>query len=179
MQHLQNTKPQETSESGEVIVLPPLQVRRRAPAFTRRMNDFLQRVIPALLGLGLLVVLWQLAAINSKGFPTPLSTLDSAMTLFADPFYRDGPNDMGIGWNVLASLQRVAIGFGLAALAGIPLGFFDWPLHLFLPHVQPADRATASGQPAGLAAYRPAAVPESGACIELDYFYLLHLADGH
>lgn len=123
MQHLQNTKPQETSESGEVIVLPPLQVRRRAPAFTRRMNDFLQRVIPALLGLGLLVLLWQLAAINSKGFPTPLSTLDSAMTLFADPFYRDGPNDMGIGWNVLASLQRVAIGFGLAALAGIPLGF--------------------------------------------------------
>ena len=123
MQHLQNTQPQEKSESGEVIVLPPLQVRRRAPAFTRRMNEFLQRVIPALLGLGLLVVLWQLAAINSKGFPTPLSTLDSAMTLFADPFYRDGPNDMGIGWNVLASLQRVAIGFGLAALAGIPLGF--------------------------------------------------------
>src|SRR5690606_6049267 len=123
MQHLQNTKPQETSESGEVIVLPPLQVRRRTPAFTRRMNDFLQRVIPALLGLGLLVVLWQLAAINSKGFPTPLSTLDSAITLFADPFYRDGPNDMGIGWNVLASLERVAIGFGLAAMAGIPLGF--------------------------------------------------------
>jgi nitrate/nitrite transport system permease protein len=45
------------------------------------------------------------------------------MTLFADPFYQDGPNDMGIGWNVLASLQRVAIGFGLAALVGIPLGF--------------------------------------------------------
>lgn len=87
------------------------------------MNDLLQRVIPALLGLGLLVLLWQLAAINSKGFPTPLSTLDSALTLFADPFYRDGPNDMGIGWNVLASLQRVAVGFGLAALAGIPLGF--------------------------------------------------------
>lgn len=30
---------------------------------------------------------------------------------------------MGIGWNVLASLQRVAVGFGLAAFAGIPLGF--------------------------------------------------------
>ena len=102
MPHLQNTKPQETPESGEVIVLPPVQVRRRPPALARRMNDFFQRVIPALLGLGLLVVLWQLAAINSKGFPTPLSTLDSAITLFADPFYRDGPNDMGIGWNVHA-----------------------------------------------------------------------------
>ncbi|MGC8020723.1 nitrate ABC transporter permease, partial [Salmonella enterica] len=33
------------------------------------------------------------------------------------------PNDQGIGWNVLASLQRVGMGFGLAALVGIPLGF--------------------------------------------------------
>ena len=124
MQHLQRTTSKEkTPVSGEVISLPPVQVRRRAPAFTRRLNDVLQRIIPAFLGLGLLVLLWQLAAINSKGFPTPLSTLDSALTLFADPFYRDGPNDMGIGWNVLASLQRVAVGFGLAALAGIPLGF--------------------------------------------------------
>ncbi|MDU1026291.1 MAG: nitrate ABC transporter, permease protein, partial [Leclercia adecarboxylata] len=109
--------------SGEVIALPPVQVRRHSPAFARRFNDLLQRLIPALLGLGLLVIAWQLAAINSKGFPTPLSTLDSAITLFADPFYRDGPNDMGVGWNVLASLQRVAMGFGLAALVGIPLGF--------------------------------------------------------
>ena len=109
--------------SGEVITLPPVQVRRRTPGFARRTNDLLQRIIPALLGLGLLVIAWQLAAINSKGFPTPLSTLDSAITLFADPFYRDGPNDMGVGWNVLASLQRVAIGFGLAAIVGIPLGF--------------------------------------------------------
>ena len=87
------------------------------------LNAALQRLLPPLLGLALLLLGWQLAAIGAKGFPTPLSTLDSALTLFSDPFYRDGPNDMGIGWNVLASLQRVAVGFGLAALAGIPLGF--------------------------------------------------------
>ena len=108
---------------GEVILLPPVQVRRRTSRFSRQLRDIVQRVVPAILGLGLLVIAWQLAAINSKGFPTPLSTLDSALTLFADPFYNDGPNDMGIGWNVLASLQRVAVGFGLAALVGIPLGF--------------------------------------------------------
>ena len=45
------------------------------------------------------------------------------MKLFADPFYSKGPNDQGIGWNILFSLQRVALGFGLAALVGIPLGF--------------------------------------------------------
>ncbi|MFZ2628979.1 MAG: nitrate ABC transporter permease, partial [Rugosibacter sp.] len=33
------------------------------------------------------------------------------------------PNDQGIGWNVLSSLRRVGIGFGFAALVGIPLGF--------------------------------------------------------
>ncbi|WP_417642559.1 nitrate ABC transporter permease [Enterobacter kobei] len=108
---------------GEVILLPPVQVRRRTSRFSRQLRDVVQRVVPAILGLALLVIAWQLAAINSKGFPTPLSTLDSALTLFADPFYNDGPNDMGIGWNVLASLQRVAVGFGLAALVGIPLGF--------------------------------------------------------
>ena len=55
MQHLHSTKAKhETPVSGEVITLPPVQVRRRPPAIARRINDLLQRIIPALLGLGLL-----------------------------------------------------------------------------------------------------------------------------
>ena len=124
MTHQQNTQRiTPPSIPGEVITLPPVKVRTRKPALSRKTRAVAERVVPALLGLGLLLIAWELAAINSKGFPTPLSTLDSALTLFADPFYQDGPNDMGIGWNVLASLQRVAIGFGLAAVVGIPLGF--------------------------------------------------------
>ncbi|MDW2741099.1 nitrate ABC transporter permease [Atlantibacter subterraneus] len=109
--------------SAEVIALPPVQVRKRHPALRVAANSLVQHLLPGLLGLGLALVAWQLVSVNSKGFPGPLSTLDSALTLFADPFYREGPNDQGIGWNVLASLQRVGIGFGLAALVGIPLGF--------------------------------------------------------
>ena len=93
---------------GEVIILPPVQVRRTTPTVTRWLRELTQRLLPPLLGLGVLLLAWQLAAMHSKGFPTPLSTLDSALTMFDDPFYQDGPNDMG---------------FGLAALAGIPLGF--------------------------------------------------------
>ena len=52
-----------------------------------------------------------------------MKTWHSAVDVFSNPFYRNGPNDQGIGWNVLASLQRVGIGFGMAALIGIPLGF--------------------------------------------------------
>ncbi|WP_336277562.1 nitrate ABC transporter permease [Cronobacter dublinensis] len=108
---------------GEVIVMPRAVVRKRRTPRVARLNAIAGHVVPALLGLGLLVIAWQITAINTTGFPTPLSTLDSALTLFADPFYNEGPNDQGIGWNVLASLSRVAVGFGLAALVGIPLGF--------------------------------------------------------
>ncbi|MBI5719927.1 MAG: nitrate ABC transporter permease [Burkholderiales bacterium] len=81
------------------------------------------RVIAPIAGLALLVGIWALLTQKGGSFPTPAATFDAAWKLFADPFYRNGPNDQGIGWNVLNSLQRVGFGFGLAALVGIPLGF--------------------------------------------------------
>jgi nitrate/nitrite transport system permease protein len=81
------------------------------------------RVLPPVIGMALLIGIWALLTMNSTTFPTPKETFDAAVKLFADPFYSKGPNDQGIGWNVLNSLQRVGVGFGLAALVGIPLGF--------------------------------------------------------
>jgi nitrate/nitrite transport system permease protein len=81
------------------------------------------RVLPPIIGFAALVGIWGLLTANSTTFPTPAATFDAAVKLFADPFYRKGPNDQGIGWNVLYSLERVGVGFGLAALVGIPLGF--------------------------------------------------------
>lgn len=81
------------------------------------------RVLPPLLSMALLVSLWGLATQKGGSFPTPAATFDAAVQLFSDPFYRKGPNDQGIGWNILNSLSRVGMGFGLAALVGIPLGF--------------------------------------------------------
>ena len=80
-------------------------------------------LLPPVFGLALLVAIWALLTMNSTTFPTPAATFEAAVKLFADPFYSKGPNDQGIGWNVLFSLQRVAMGFGMAALVGIPLGF--------------------------------------------------------
>ena len=82
------------------------------------------RVLPPILGLGLLVLVWELVFMATKGsIPSPKETFLQAVVLFSDPFYRNGPNDQGVGWNVLSSLQRVALGFGLAAIVGIPVGF--------------------------------------------------------
>ena len=81
-------------------------------------------VMPPLLGFGLLVLIWLAISITSKGsIPSPSATFAQAVTLFSDPFYSKGPNDQGIGWNILSSLNRVALGFGLAAIVGIPVGF--------------------------------------------------------
>ncbi|HEV6966888.1 nitrate ABC transporter permease [Roseateles sp.] len=100
----------------------PRPAARRAP----RMFDgraIALRVLPPVLSLALLVGLWALATQKGGSFPTPAQTWDAAVQLFSDPFYRNGPNDQGIGWNILNSLSRVGMGFGLAALVGIPLGF--------------------------------------------------------
>lgn len=80
-------------------------------------------LLPPVIGLALFFAVWALVSQQSPGLPTPAKTWASAIELFSDPFYRNGPNDQGIGWNILSSLQRVGIGFGLAALIGIPLGF--------------------------------------------------------
>jgi nitrate/nitrite transport system permease protein len=76
-----------------------------------------------MMGLLVLALVWQMISQTNKQIPTPLETWYAAVDLFSDPFYSKGPNDQGIGWNIWSSLKRVALGFGLAALVGIPAGF--------------------------------------------------------
>ena len=118
-----------------VAAAPAPEPRTRTPIDLRA---FWMRVLPPLAGFGLLLLIWELVAMKSTtGFPTPLATWQQALTVFSDPFYSKGPNDQGVGWNVLSSLQRVALGFGLAALVGIPAGFaigrFEFLARMFNP----------------------------------------------
>ncbi len=102
------------------------------------LNSLLMAVMPPFLGMLLLMLIWSLVSIATAGsIPTPIDTAKQAIDIFSDPFYRKGPNDQGVGWNVLASLQRVGLGFGLAALVGIPAGFvigrFEFMSRMFNP----------------------------------------------
>ncbi len=117
--------------TGHAAVAPAVEPRRprltateqQAAARRAQRRAWLAQALAPLLGLGLLVLLWQLLAQTGGQLPTPARTWEAALALFADPFHYGGPNDQGIGWNVLASLERVALGLGLAALVGIPAGF--------------------------------------------------------
>ncbi len=91
--------------------------------FEKQAKAFFQWLIPPTFGLLMLLAVWALISAQAQGLPGPVKTFQSAVQLFSHPFYVNGPNDQGIGWNILASLKRVGLGFGLAAIVGIPLGF--------------------------------------------------------
>jgi nitrate/nitrite transport system permease protein len=58
-----------------------------------------------------------------SGFPTLAQMAAAAGKHLSQPFYDNGPNDKGLGLQLAHSLARVALGYGLAALIAIPLGF--------------------------------------------------------
>jgi nitrate/nitrite transport system permease protein len=126
---LANARPAPASnrDAIELIAAPAVstpatgQKHLKNPAYDWR-GLWLQ-VLPPFLGLGLLVGVWALVSLRSPDIPSPLATFWQAVEVFSNPFYKNGPNDQGVGWNVLNSLQRVALGFGLAAAVGIPMGF--------------------------------------------------------
>ncbi len=88
-----------------------------------KITDFFKAVIPPVFGILMFLGIWTLLSHQQPILPGPISTWHSAVELFSHPFHQNSLDDQGIGWNILSSLQRVAFGFGLAALVGIPLGF--------------------------------------------------------
>ena len=100
-----------------------MKAQAEAMARAQRLRT-LTRMAAPVLGFAFFLLVWQAVAHSGdKQLPGPIPVWEAAVKLFSDPFYSNGPNDQGIGWNVLSSLQRVAVGFGLAAVVGIPLGF--------------------------------------------------------
>ena len=81
------------------------------------------RVVPPLVMLGLILGVWQILCMKPGAtLPSPSKIWTEAYDLIVDPFFVAGPQDIGLGWRVLTSLQRVAIGYGFAGVIGILLG---------------------------------------------------------
>src|SRR5712672_1810794 len=60
---------------------------------------------------------------KSEGFPTPAQIGETIVKNLSEPFYDRGPNDKGIGIQLAHSLGRVGLGYLLAILLAVPLGF--------------------------------------------------------
>jgi len=102
--------------------------RRRTPLLIKykgSIKGFFAAVVPPLVTLALILLVWQLLCIKpDAALPSPSRIWSEANDLIVHPFYETGSQDMGLGWRVLTSLKRVAVGFGLASVAGILLGAF-------------------------------------------------------
>jgi nitrate/nitrite transport system permease protein len=79
--------------------------------------------LPPLVAVGIVLALWEaLCAAPDASLPPPSRVVAETWELIVDPFYDRGGIDKGLLWHISASVQRVALGYLLAALAGIALG---------------------------------------------------------
>lgn len=94
-----------------------------APRVVAGLRITAARVLPPILFLALLLAVWEIAC-SSPGstLPPPSTVLADTWELIVDPFYDKGNLDKGLFWHLASSLQRVAIGFAIAAGVGIALG---------------------------------------------------------
>ena len=117
---LANTVPATTAE---VLRLEP-----RKPGFLKSkllpaLGQIAANVLPPLIMLAIILTIWQILCMKPGAtLPSPTKIWSEARDLITDPFFVAGPQDIGLGWRVLTSLQRVAIGYGFAGIIGIMLG---------------------------------------------------------
>ena len=88
-----------------------------------KVRELLDDILTPLITAFILLVLWQLfSSMPGATLPGPIKVVQETWLLILYPFYDKGGTDKGLFWQVFASLQRVAIGYSLAAIVGIGLG---------------------------------------------------------
>ena len=104
------------------LVTPP--APGSAPVWVKSVSrGFMTHVLPPLLVIGVLLLIWELLGSRpGAALPPPSKVVQDTWELIVHPFYDNGGNDVGVAWQLLASLQRVAYGYALAVVAGVSLG---------------------------------------------------------
>jgi len=88
-------------------------------------RDRLRVAVYSLLLGAVFVAAWQAAVAGGppgKGLPGPMAVARTAWEMLSDPFYDNGPNDKGIGLQLLSSLGRLALGYVAASVTAVLLG---------------------------------------------------------
>jgi nitrate/nitrite transport system permease protein len=106
---------------ANVHKLPARRTSSEAPA--KRLQTVASVTLPPLITLGAILLIWEIATAGpGSSLPSPIQIWTDARDLIVSPFFDNGPQDLGLGWRVFVSLERVAYGFGLAAIIGILIG---------------------------------------------------------
>jgi nitrate/nitrite transport system permease protein len=117
---LKPMEPKMTNQVKGPVALPEgSEDNERAALVRERARTFILPIL-AIIFLGLF---WQIYSTRAGVvLPGPIQTVKESWNLIAHPWFDNGPNDKGLGWQLLSSLQRVAMGYSLAAVVGIIFG---------------------------------------------------------
>lgn len=96
-------------------------------------SEMLKKIFLPILVFFFIIQAWVGIATLVEDFPTPHDTYiaafggvnsigDEMEGVLSDPFYIENQDSKGIFWQIIASLERVFAGFGLAILVGVPFG---------------------------------------------------------
>ncbi|QEL25448.1 nitrate ABC transporter permease [Bosea sp. F3-2] len=112
-----------SGKPSEVVPLPAGPAKPFAAKLVPWGKSALVNLLPPLITVALILLFWQIAASGPQSsLPPPTKIWEEAKDLIVEPFYWAGSQDIGLGWRILVSLQRVAIGFSLSAIVGVLLG---------------------------------------------------------
>jgi nitrate/nitrite transport system permease protein len=124
--NMQMTKsaPVATVPTEAARVLP---LTRARPAFATRLagrlGNIAASVVPPAIVIAIGLVAWELLCRKAGAtLPPPSRVFKDTWELISDPFFDHGGIDKGLFWHLSASLQRVALGYALACIAGVALG---------------------------------------------------------
>ncbi len=123
--------PQETAAGAvpapEALVTPSATSPAQQSAFSKYSGASgtwaMTHVLPPLIMTLLVFLVWQILCSQTNAtLPSPTRIWADAKDLIIHPFFNYGSQDIGLGWRVAVSLQRVAVGFGFAIVVGVLMG---------------------------------------------------------
>ena len=108
--------------AAPVVTMTPKRTPR-PEKYAKMAREIAAHVVPPLIVLALLMLFWELVCRRTGStLPPPSKVFKDTKELILDPFFDHGGIDKGLFWHLSASLQRVALGYSIAAVVGVALG---------------------------------------------------------
>jgi nitrate/nitrite transport system permease protein len=112
--------------AAKAATILPL-AKPKGPLLTTQLLNKLRtiaaNVIPPVVVIALALLVWEVLCRKAGAtLPPPSRVIKDTWELIVDPFFDRGGIDRGLFWHLSASLQRVALGYALASIAGVAIG---------------------------------------------------------
>ncbi|HEY9860881.1 MAG TPA: nitrate ABC transporter permease [Candidatus Obscuribacterales bacterium] len=100
-----------------------LRSRRRSFDLFGSVGSLFKAAKSPAIAIAIFLAIWQLFSwLPGATLPGPIQVVQETWILILYPFYDRGGTDVGLFWQLMASLKRVAVGFTASAIVGIALG---------------------------------------------------------